>query len=101
MTRVARVILAVCGKDLRLALREPIATAVGIIIPINFLFLFSLFALTGGEAPIAVVVLDDGPLAQQFVTALQQAHSFQVHVADADRKSTRLNSSHSQSSYAV
>jgi ABC-2 type transport system permease protein len=90
MSHALRVIRAVCVKDLRLALREPISTAIGIILPINFLFLFSLFALTGGEAPIAVVLLDDGPLAQQFLGALQQAHSFQVHLADAGQAHAEL-----------
>ena len=90
MTYALRVIGAVCVKDLRLALREPMSTAIGIIIPINFLFLFSLFALTGGEAPIAVALLDEGPLANQFVTALQQAHSFQVHIADSAQARTEL-----------
>jgi len=90
MSHALRVIRAVCLKDLRLALREPISTAIGVILPINFLFLFSLFALTGGEAPIAVVLLDDGPLAQQFVLSLQQAHSFQVHLADPGQAHAEL-----------
>lgn len=94
MSYAVRVILAVCVKDLRLAVREPISTAIGIIIPVNFLFLFILFALTGGEAPIAVVMLDEGPLAQQFVTALQQAHSFQVHVVDVGQAHAELLEGH-------
>ena len=89
MRGALRVIRAVCVKDLRLALTERIFLVLGVVIPVNFLFLFSLFALTGGEAPIAVVMQDQGPLAHQFVSSLEHAHSFQVRVmsaTDAERQ---------------
>ena len=83
MRHLLRVIGAVCAKDLRLALSERAATFIGVIIPINFLLLFILFALSGGEAPIDVVMDDQGPLAQELLAAMQQAHSFQIHLTDA------------------
>ncbi|MGI8562151.1 MAG: ABC transporter permease [Candidatus Dormibacter sp.] len=89
MRSALRVIGAVCVKDLRIALTERVFLVIGVIIPVNFLFLFSLFALTGGEAPIAVVMQGQGPLARQFVSSLEHAHSFQVHVmstSDAERQ---------------
>jgi ABC-2 type transport system permease protein len=82
VTSFLRVMRAVCVKDLRLALAERIFLVVGLIIPINFLFLFILFALTGGEAPIAVVLDDQGPLAQRLVYSMQHAHSFQIRLMD-------------------
>ncbi|MBV9357374.1 MAG: ABC transporter permease [Chloroflexi bacterium] len=85
-----RVIGAVCTKDLRLALRERASTIIGVLIPLNFLVLFILFALSGGEAPIAVVMDDQEPLAQQLLVALQQAHSFQVHVVDGSEAEREL-----------
>jgi ABC-type multidrug transport system permease subunit len=80
---------AVCVKDLRLALRERVFTIIGLVIPINFLFLFILFALTGGLAPTAVVMRDQGPLAEQLLSAMEHAHSFRITVldgADAERE---------------
>jgi ABC-type multidrug transport system permease subunit len=47
-----------------------------VIIPINFLLLFLLFALTGGQAPTAIVLEDKGPYAQQFLSAMEHSHSF-------------------------
>lgn len=76
-----RVVRAVAGADIRLTLREPLFAVIGVIIPINFLLLFLLFALSGGQAPIAVVMNDRGPLAEQFVQAMDGSHSFIIHSA--------------------
>src|SRR5215470_17113935 len=84
-----RVVVAMCRKDLRLALAHPPFLLTGIVIPVNFLFLFILFALSGGLAPTAVVMEDQGPLAQQFVSAMAHAHSFRlkyVSAAEAQRE---------------
>ena len=78
-----RVVRALATKDLRLALVDRVFTVIGVIIPINFLLLFMLFALTGGQAPTAVVLEDRGPLAQQFVDAMERAHSFVITRTDA------------------
>src|SRR3990167_11470156 len=45
--------------------------------------------------------LFDQPLQRRVALALRQADDFQVEGAEVDRKSTRLNSSHSQISDAV
>jgi ABC-2 type transport system permease protein len=74
--RTLRVILSMAQKDIRSSLTERAFTITSIIIPINFLLLFLLFALTGGEAPTAVVLEDHGPYAIQFVTTMQHSHSF-------------------------
>src|ERR1700730_8009027 len=79
-----RVIRAVAAKDIRSALTERLFTLTSIIIPINFLILFLLFVLTGGQAPTAVVMEDRGPYAQQFLTAMQTARSFVIHDTTAD-----------------
>src|ERR1700730_13877983 len=83
-----RVIRAVAAKDIRSALTERLFTLTSIIIPINFLILFLLFVLTGGQAPTAVVMEDSGPYAQQFLSAMQGARSFTItetSAADAQR----------------
>ncbi len=84
-----RVVRAVAAADIRLTLREPLFAVVGVVIPINFLLLFLLFALSGGQAPIAVVMNDQGPLAARFVQAMGNSRSFIIHTAspaDAERE---------------
>jgi ABC-type transport system involved in multi-copper enzyme maturation permease subunit len=78
LTYSIRVIRAVAVNDIRLALRERLFTGVSIILPLNFLLLFLLFVLTGGQAPTAVVMEDSGPYAQQFLAAMQGARSFTI-----------------------
>src|SRR5579859_5004708 len=79
-----RVIWACAVKDIRSALRTPASNLIIILVPINFLILELLFALSGGLAPTAVVNNDPGPYAQQFVQAMQNAHSFRVLPMMAD-----------------
>ena len=84
-----RVIRSVALKDLRLALAQRSFTVVGLLVPINLLLLFILFALSGGQAPTAVIVDDHGPLATALVDAMARSHSFQLRrlsAAEADRE---------------
>jgi ABC-2 type transport system permease protein len=60
-----------------------ISVPTSIIIPINFLLLFLLFALTGGQAPTAVVLEDKGPYAQQLLSAMEHSHSFIIQQTTA------------------
>ena len=78
-----RVIRAAARNDIQVALTDRVFFFLGLIIPLNFLFVFILFALSGGLAPTAIVMNDHGPLAQQFVEAVRNSHSFRIHVADA------------------
>src|SRR5258707_13603211 len=80
-----RVIWACLKKDLKSARSEPLYTLVSIILPLNVLFLMSLLVISGGLAPTAVVMQDSGPLAQQFYTAMSQAHSFVLQRASAEQ----------------
>ena len=54
-----------------------------IIIPINFLLLFLLFALTGGQAPIAIVTEGHGQFSQQFISSMANSHFFIIHQTSA------------------
>jgi ABC-2 type transport system permease protein len=80
-----RVIWACLKKDLKSARSEPLYTLVSIILPLNVLVLMSLLVISGGLAPTAVVMQDSGPLAQQFYTAMSQAHSFMLQQATAEQ----------------
>jgi ABC-2 type transport system permease protein len=80
-----RVIRAVALKDIKSSLTERAFTAVSLIIPLNFLLLFLLFVLTGGQAPTAVVLEERGTYAQQFLSAMEQAHSFIIQETTASQ----------------
>lgn len=82
-TYTLRVIWACIKKDIKSALTERIFTIIGIFVPLNVLILMSLFVLSGGLAPTAVVMNDHGPYAQQFYTAMSHAHSFRLQQASA------------------
>jgi ABC-2 type transport system permease protein len=73
------VILAIALKDIRTSFTEQAFMITNIIIPVNFLLFFLLFALTGGQAPTAVVLEEHGPYAEQFVAAMMKSHSFIIH----------------------
>lgn len=78
-----RVILACMKKDIKSALSERVFTALGVIIPVNFLILLSLFVVSGGTAPTAVVMQDTGHYARLFYDAMSHAHSFRLQTATA------------------
>ena len=78
-----RVIWTCAKKEIRTGLTERFSTMMGIFLPVNFLILLSLFALSGGLAPTAVVMNDTGPLAQQFYDAMAHAHSFRLRQSSA------------------
>ncbi|MGI9149006.1 MAG: ABC transporter permease [Chloroflexota bacterium] len=79
-----RVIRALAAKDIRSALTERLFTAISVILPLNFLLLFLLFVLTGGQAPTAVVMADRGQHAQEFLAAMQAARSFVIQDTTAE-----------------
>lgn len=78
-----RVIWACMKKDIKSALTERVFTIIGIFVPVNVLILLSLFAVSGGLAPTAVVMEDTGPYAQQFYTAMSHANSFTLQQTSA------------------
>src|SRR5258708_6618823 len=85
-----RVIWACARKEIQSALAERLSPLLGVFLPVNFLTLLSLFALSGGLAPTAVVMADSGPLAQQFYEAMAQAHSFRLQPAGAEQAQALL-----------
>src|SRR5215467_13974334 len=89
-----RVTWACLKKDLKSALTEPLYTLVSIILPLNVLVLMSLLVVSGGLAPTAVVMQDSGPLARQFYTAMQEAHSFALQQASAAEARELLEQGH-------
>ena len=84
-----RIVWAIARHQLALARAQPFSSAIVIAVPINFLLLFVLFALSGGFAPISVWQELPSPQGQAMVEALRNSSTFQVHVvpspADAQR----------------
>jgi ABC-type transport system involved in multi-copper enzyme maturation permease subunit len=87
-----RVIWACAKKDISTALTERVFMIIGMFVPLNYLVLMSLFAISGGVAPTAVVLQDSGSYAQQFYDAMAHAHSFQLQKASASEASELLHS---------
>ena len=85
-----RVIGACARKDIRSAFAERLFTIMGLFVPLNVLVLMSLFVLSGGIAPTAVVMQDQGPYAQAFYQAMSQAHSFRLIPTSADDAARRF-----------
>jgi|GEM_PF-4186665 hypothetical protein len=73
-----RVLGACALHDIQTALTERVFTIISVLIPLNFLLLFLLFAIIGGAAPIAVVMQGHGPYARQFLRAMQKTDSFLI-----------------------
>jgi ABC-2 type transport system permease protein len=64
--------------------RARLFVALTIIQAVTFIFLVSLFALTGSRAPTALVTQDQGPYAQEFIAQLASTyHSFDLRSMDA------------------
>ena len=90
LSSTLRVTWACLKKDLKSARSEPLFTLVSIILPLNVLVLMSLLVISGGLAPTAVVMQDSGPVAQQFYTAMSQAHSFVLQQATSEQANTLI-----------
>ncbi len=85
-----RVIWACMKKDIKVSLTDRVFAILGVFLSVNFLILFSLFVLSGGQAPTAVVMNDTGPYAQQFYQAMAGAHSFVLRKASASEAHTLI-----------
>lgn len=73
-----RTVWAVLRRDLWSGRAQPLATLLSILVPLNFLVLMALFALSGGHAPVALAVEDRGTYAQPFVQALTATDTFDL-----------------------
>jgi hypothetical protein len=71
--------------------RAPVTTLLALALPLNLLLLMSLFALTGYNAPTALVLGEDTPRARAFVQALKDAHhSFALRPMDRETAGDQL-----------
>jgi len=63
-------------------------------LPLDYLIVLSLFALSSSNAPTAVVMLDHGPYAQAFYQAMSHAHSFRLMTMTASEAHAQLVGGH-------
>jgi ABC-type multidrug transport system permease subunit len=73
-----------------LALAEPLASVLSILVPLNFLVLFVLFALSGGRVPVAVVQSGGGSMSPAVTRALNDALTFEPRSAATPAAAGRL-----------
>ena len=85
------VIWACAKKDIKISLTDRAFTILGLFLPMNVLILMSLFAIGGGYAPTAVVMGENGPYAEQFYTAMSQAHSFRLQQTSTAEANALIN----------
>lgn len=85
-----QVIWACTIKDIRSVWTERSTVLRTIFLPIDYLIVLSLFALSGSNAPTAVVMLDHGPYAQTFYQAMSHAHSFRLMTMTASEAREQL-----------
>lgn len=69
---------AILKNDLRLNLVRPFATVITLVVPINFLILFVLFAIGGAKVPVGVVSAGSGHYGPAMVQALGSALTFRI-----------------------
>lgn len=65
-------------NDFFLNRSRPLSTILAILIPINFLILFSLFALSGARVPVTVYQGHGGRLGTTMVQSLTSSHTFRM-----------------------
>ena len=83
MKNLLSVLLGSFRSELLQLARARLFVALTVILAITFLFLVSLFGLTGSRAPTAIILEDHGPYAREFVEQLAAAHhSFDLRQMD-------------------
>lgn len=80
MLRALLAVWALAVKDMKVAITEKMSLVQAITLPTNYLIMMSLFVLAGSHDPTAVVMLDHGPYAQQFVAAMERSDTFRISV---------------------
>jgi ABC-2 type transport system permease protein len=79
-----RVVRGTARLEFQLMGRDRLFVALTVIAAMSFVAMVSLFGLTGSRAPMALIDRDGGPLAKQFISAMDRAHhSFSLRPMDA------------------
>jgi ABC-2 type transport system permease protein len=79
-------ILAIVRKDIGVWLRQPTSIAATILPAIAFMIILYFGAQAVGRNPVAIVVQDNGPAAQELVKILKQSDAFKVIMMSASQE---------------
>lgn len=71
-----RVVRAIAAQQIRLSVAQPFASLAVLAVPLTFLILFMLFALSGGRAPVAVYAPGHTASSQAMVAAVRDNPTF-------------------------
>ncbi len=71
------------AKDLHLWLHQWYNIVAALVMPLTYVLVVWLGAAAVGQSPVALVVADQGPVAQQMARAIQDAQVFRLTVTDA------------------
>lgn len=81
-----RAILAIVRKDIGVWLRQPAAITATILPAIAFIIILYFGAQAVGRNPVALVVQDNGPHAQEFVNILNNSDAFKVSLVTSKQE---------------
>jgi len=70
-------------KDLRIWLRQWYNIAAALLMPLTYVLVVWLGAAAVGKSPVALVIQDPGPIAQQVAQSLQEADVFRLSLVNA------------------
>lgn len=86
MKRVLSIIATACELEITHLTRNPLLVTLTVVQAITFLFLVSLFGMTGANAPTAIIDNDRDGRAQAFIESLRLAHNSFSLVRRMDEK---------------
>jgi ABC-2 type transport system permease protein len=69
---------AIAVKDMKIGRGEVMSMVQAVTLPLNYLVMMVLFVLAGGAQPTAVVMLDHGSYAREFVAAMEQSRTYKI-----------------------
>lgn len=90
MAYLVRVIWASIKKDCKIALADRTFTIISLLTPVTMFLLMSVFMAESNSIPVAAVMLDSGPYAQRFYTALSSTHTLSLQQVQSSKQADDL-----------
>ena len=81
--RFFRIVTVTARHDLRIWLRQWSTILAALVMPFPYVLVVYLAAAAVGRSPVALVVLDPGPVAASVAASIESSDVFRVHVVDA------------------
>lgn len=99
MRKIFEPILAVAWKDWLRFSRQPFLVVVSVVMPLVFIFFYSIIVPSSSTAPVVVAMESDSPAAQRFLQILHEIHSqegvyYEIVMTDPKQAHAAFNSGH-------